>query len=201
MSSRAAARRRKKARNSIFDLADTPKREASGRPQRASTRAEREPDGVVLQARARRMGKGKASDMNVTMLSEDAGMAICDICAEDQAKRLWDLHIALTSAEVRYHKSIGVSPHPKCAKIEMMQERFETRADDKPDLRTEEERDRQAQTAWMHWQGQLGCLLATERTAINLAMRYQVELWDDGKPTAAGRRFVAAMQRLDAIQG
>jgi len=202
MTSRAQARKIKKAKNAAFDLAETPKREANGQAQRGS-RPERRADRPALEARARRMGRPEkqANDLRAQMLSEDAGVAIWMICDPEPANRLWGHYVALTAAEARYHRSIGKSVHPKCAKIEMMQERFETRDDDQIDIRTEEERDRQAVSTWMRWQGAIGCLLSSEQQAIQSVVRDSVTLIRDAMPTSAAARFVSAMKRLDAMQG
>jgi len=203
MTSRAEALRRKKARNS-FDIASTPKR---GKDkcfvERTRQQNDPEPAKAALQARARKMGvaRDKAGDMSAQMLGEDAGRAIHLLCNPDVAKRLWGHYVAITSAEARYHRSIGMSVHPKCAKIEMMQDRFETRSDDVVDIRSEDERDRQAQSTWMRWQGIIGCLVAHDQHAIQQVVRGRVQLVDQGEVKAAGISFVGAMRRVDALCG
>lgn len=197
--------RAKRLAQAMPKLAETPKREKNGQYKhtetRGTTRASRNADRPAMEARARHMGltKDKAGEMKRERLSEGAGMAIDILCDPDAAQRLWSHYIAITASEARYHRSLGKSIHAKTAKIEMMQERFETRADDVVDLRTEEERDTDAVKSWMGWQGLIDRLPAHNRKAIYDAYRYHVELVDCGQVLPAGRRFVTAMERLDAV--
>lgn len=137
--------------------------------------------------------------MRDQMLGEGAGMALSIFCKADTAKRLWSHYTALTAAEARYHRTMGLSIHPKCAKIEMMQERFEIAASDNIDLRTEEERDRAAQNAWAIWDGRLTSIGQAHSSAIDTAKHGFADLVRDGKATPAGRRFVDAMVAIDAL--
>ena len=196
--SRAAKRR---AKADMPELADAPKREANGRAQRATTRSERNADRANLEARARQMGlpASYAKDMKRNRLSEQAGMAIDILCYPDDANRLWAHYCALTGAEGRYHRTNGQSLYASTAKIEMEPERFETRADDVIDLRTEEERDKDAIRAWGRWCKVIDCLPLRCRSAITTAKRDWAALVDAGQITPAGRRFVDAMERLDAM--
>lgn len=165
--------------------------------------AEREDEAqaTVLTARARQMGlpARKAQDMKRTRLSEPAGMALDILCDPDDAARLWGHYIALTASEARYHRSMGLSIDAKTAKIEMMQERFETRPDDAIDLRTQEERDIDAGKSWDNWRARIGQLGLRSASAIVTARRSWATLVEAGQVTPAGRRFVEAMKALDAI--
>jgi len=155
----------------------------------------------VLTARARQMGisTSSAKDMNRPRLSEPAGMAIDILCDPEDAKRLWGHYCALTAAEGRYHRTNGQSLYAKTAKIEMEPEKFETRADDVIDLRTQEERDVDAIRSWKRWRRHIDCLPLRCRSAIQTAKHNWAPLVDAGQITPAGRRFVDAMERLDAL--
>lgn len=213
--SKAAKIRAKKAR-SEFALADVPRRAAQGRERMDQIKHEADPARTVKEARARHMGvmiepepKGdtkaaarnaaKLAKMRANMLSEEAGKALHLLCDPDTAKRLWGHFTALTAAEGRYHRSIGKSLYAKTAKIEFMREVFETRADDRPDLRSQDDRDREAVSAWMRWQGLIGRLSAFEQTAIFDGYRREVTFVDAGDVKMAGVRFVAAMRALDRV--
>jgi hypothetical protein len=193
---KGAKLRAKKAAQAMPRLAEVPKKQPNGRTRRKT--GERETQAVALTARARHMGKpaSDAREMDLERLSDGAGMALSLICDPGTAESLWRHYASLTAAEARYHRSIGKSIHAKTAKIEMMQERFETRPDDQIDLRTQEERDRDAVHQWMRWQGALARIAPHHRTAIFDAYRYHVDLVDAGEVLPAGRRFVRAMQVL-----
>lgn len=191
-------RRIRKLAREMPQLAEVPKVSKRGSARMKEIREDTQ--AVVLTARARQMGRpqSEAREMNRQRLSDEAGMALSLLCDPDTAERLWRLYVALTAAEARYHRSIGKSIHAKTAKIEMMQERFETRPDDQIDLRSPDERDLDAVRSWMYWQGQIG-RLDLRRQAIYAAYRYHVDLVDSGKVLPAGRRFVAAMRLLGEV--
>jgi len=64
------------------------------------------------------------------------------------------------------------------------------------DLRTDEERDRQAVSGYMRWQGYLGHLDAKQASALRQAERGNGKvLWVDGQATIAG------VYALDALIG
>ncbi len=152
-----------------------------------------------LEARARQMGlpARDADKMRDQMLGEGAGQALYLLCKPDHAKRLWDHYTALTAAEARYHRSLGKSIHAKTAKIEAMREVFEVSAESTVDLRSEEDRDRDAVRRWMHWQGNIMRIHGHLQAAIYNAYRQHATLVDAGVATKAGREFVEAMIEMD----
>lgn len=190
---------KRRAKQAMPDLAPTPKRNKKRGRARMAERAD-EAQSTVLEARARQMGlpATSAQDMKRTRLSEQAGMALDILCDPDDATRLWGHYIALTASEARYHRSMGLSIDAKTAKIEMMQERFETRPDDQIDLRSQEERDIDAAKSWGNWRDRIAKLDLRSRSALVTARRSWAELVQAGQITPAGRRFVEAMERMDA---
>lgn len=154
-----------------------------------------------LKARCRQMGKldDNADEMRAAMIGEDPGRALALTCDPDTAARLWQWFVDMSAAEARYHRSIGKSLHAKTARLEVLADRFETRADDRPDLRTQDERDRDAVTGWMRWQGYLGRLSAADQSAIFMVYRHGAVAVVSGVVTRAGKRFVAAMLALDRV--
>ena len=173
---------------------------------------------VVLKARARMAGvtlrpeikkngeknheaiksnNAKLAKMRSQSLGEAAGIALHLSLPGHEAARLYAHYAGLTAAEDRYHRSIGKSIHAKTAKIEMMPERVETRADDTPDLRTQDERDEAAKSAWRRWDGLLDAIGLMHRSSIDTARMGFAELVVDGSVTVHGKRFVAAMIALD----
>lgn len=198
--SQAGKRRAKKA---LPALAGTKRRKKQGRARMEELPQEREghAQATVLEARARQMAQAgkKPQDMKQAMFSEDEGRVLGMIYSHSDAKRMWGHYVALTTSETRYHRSLGKSLHPKGAKLEMMQERFETRADDVVDLRTEEERDRDAARSWDKWLGVIRQIGIGHASAIQSASRSFATLTLDGAPTSAGLRFAGAMRALDIV--
>lgn len=205
-------RKRQKAKQAMPALAPVKKRAAQGK-KRMTQLAAQEPDApkVVLEARARHVGVRPRAEtlaaMRSEMLSEPAGQAIwlATGCGQpnagtgrlDAAQRLWRVYARLTAAEYAYQARIlGRTAYPKCARIEAMPERFETRADDRPDLRREEERDKDTVNNWMRWQGHIGQLPGDMQTAIWDIVRQRREPVQDAHITMAGDRFVRAVGAL-----
>jgi len=200
--SKAARRRNKKA---MPQLADVPRRERSGCFVERTRQIQDDPQGTVLKARKRRMGHtGPARDMNIAALSEAAGMAIHAVHGDRKdkdgkpvAKTLWDAYRGLTAAEERYHKIVlGQRIHAKTAKIEMMPERFEARDDDNPDLRSEDEKHRDAVNNWMRWRGYVMHLPSYQQVRIFDVVYGRYDPMDGGKVTSNGRKFVEAVEAL-----
>lgn len=156
-------------------------------------------------------GKIKAKHREVTdiarrraddpMFCEQAGIAI-RIGAEDndEASKLWSLFKAADAADEAYaRRFVGIRRFPNVGKLEYLPETFETRADDKPDHRTQDEKDRDAVNAWMRWQGHFGCLDRDHHTVIVDAMRHRARLTHAGQLTRTGAAFIAAMRALDMV--
>ena len=189
---KAAKRRAKKA---LPELAAVPKPKKRGKARMAEI--DREPQRVALETRARLMGMTDTNAMRSQALGEAAGRAIYLKHQPDAAARLWDTYAGLTATEQRYARLVlGKSLHAKTAKIETMPERFETRDDDQTDLRSEDERHRDATNAWMRWRGYIGHLSSYDQSAIFCVVRGRNEPVVDAKLTKAGIDFVTALERL-----
>lgn len=80
-----------------------------------------------------------------------------------------------------------------------MPERFETREDDKPDLRSEDERHRDAVNDWMRWRGYVGQLRSDQQFALFEVVRGRAEPVVEAALTRAGERFVDALKELAVI--
>ena len=158
-----------------------------------------DPRKVVIAARARFMGVDPSDDMLAAMLCEPAGRAIhLGAKDSDEAKRLWSIFTRIDGADETYHRLIIGKPRfPAVSRLEMMPERFETRADDRPDLRTEDEKVRDTKIAWSRWQALLWRLGQYHTYTIQNAMRHSGPVMVlGGKLTTAGQAFVAALRSL-----
>lgn len=181
-------------------LAETPKRHRDGRYVESTRRPAEDPRVVVLNARTRHFGP--EVDAASVMLSDPAGQAIhLGARDADEAARLWDVFARYDAADETYFRRIiGRHRFANVARLDMLPERFETRADDRPDIRSEDERDRDAVNGWMGWQGALQSLGAHDASLIIRASRQTCgALVIGGEVSTTGSAFVAAMRALRQV--
>lgn len=184
------------------NLTLVPRRKKRGRARMEEIKAEPDAQMTVLAARARLSGMSPKdiTEMRDPAYGEDAGMAILAIHKGDNAKRLWAAYRDFTAAEATYAKYyLGLRLHAGTLKLELLPDDFEVRPDDKLDLRSEEERSRDAASAWMHWQGLIMRLPCYQQAAIYHVSYGRAKPMDAGKITDSGRRFVAAMERFAEV--
>tara|TARA_Y100000310_G_scaffold257071_1_gene265052 strand:- start:2495 stop:3166 length:672 start_codon:yes stop_codon:yes gene_type:complete len=216
MKALAKKRNRKARQDDPFALAPVPRRYPSGKKaysmdERRAARArtdEQDADRVALEARCRQAGwtepKGgwvaeELAKARLQSMEGQAGLAITIGAKDDKERqRLWNVWRGLDGAEATYYRRIlGKSRHAKTAKIEMQPpEAFEARPDDKPDLRDDDQKDRDAVNGWMRWRGYLGHLKTHERVSISQALQHKAGLVKDGKLSVSGVTFLAAMRVL-----
>lgn len=158
---------------------------------------EDDPTKTVREARARQTGRPEAEVLR-PIFGEDTGRAIEAVAkSKDEERKLWDMFRDFDAAEQMYYwRIIGRSRYPNVSKLEFMPERFETRADDRPDLRTEDEKIRDTTNRWMRWQGYFGYLDHHERRAIIRASWQMDELHRGAAATVHGVAFVKALRVL-----
>lgn len=198
--SKAAKRRAKKQ---LPDLAPVERREkkSQGRARMQEIKQEREGEAMrtVLEARARHMGRSadKLSEMRTAALGEPAGRAIYKAHDGERAAELWRAYAGLTAAEAVYMRHyLGLRLHAKTAKVEYLIEIFETRPDDRPDLRDEEQKSRDASNNWARWRGYLMQLPRYHQQRIFDVAYGATEPMAEGKLTSYGRDFVESVERL-----
>ena len=198
--SKGAKLKNKKAKQALPGLAEVPKKQPNGRTRRPDDyMSDRNPQKVVMEARARHMG-GKKKDMDNPALSEDAGKAIYSVHGGDTAKTLWDAYSGLTKAEAVYFKHyIGQRLYAKTAKVEYLIEVFEARPDDRPDTRDEDTKSRDAANNWARWRGYIMHLPMYQQQLIFDVAYGRTELMLQGSDTAHGRRFVQAVEALAEV--
>lgn len=194
--SRAAKRAKKKGIRKQFR--DQDERDAQRQPPEPAQDARE----TVLQARGRLLGREVAPDLLLPLYGDPAGRAIgIGAKGSDEAQKLWGVFARFDSADETYFRRIIGRPRfAAVARMEIMPETFETRSDDRPDYRSDAEKDRDAVSAWMRWRGYLGCLSGPERTVImRSARRTSGDLQRGGKLTTTGMAFVAAMRELRRV--
>ncbi|AHD02940.1 hypothetical protein [Leisingera methylohalidivorans] len=205
--SETRARARKlEARRALPGLAPVPRRERDGNSTRskrtAEVKAEAAADVAGLKVRARQMGAdpNDLPAMRAQALGEAAGQAIYMRHSGAEAAKLWDIYAGLTAAEARYAKIVlGVPIHARVAKVEFLPERLETCADDDLDLRSEEEKHRDAVNAWMRWRGYVQNLSAHHQSAIFAVVRGRKDPVREAALTPAGKRFLDALKLLAEV--
>lgn len=203
---------RRKEKQGLPTLAPVPRREKSGRNQRTTTRAERDEvhkDAMLetLRTRCRHLGLPQTREnMNLVKSQHfegQIGHLLFVVAARDEIGDFWRTFAEWDFVEERYsNRILGKPRHPKTSKIEMMPETLETRDDDpsQADTRTEDEKDRAAANAWMHWRGNLGKLGAADQSILHDGALGRCDLVSDGKPTMAGRSFFRALRRLHEVK-
>ncbi|MEC8039566.1 MAG: hypothetical protein VX181_02470 [Pseudomonadota bacterium] len=206
------ARSRKRQQRELLgvaSLAPVPRREVDGNATRAkrtvTAKQERAPDKVALQARARMMSAGERplEVMRTQALGEPAGQAIYLTYGKSDpelAAELWQIYATFTGCEARYARVVlGKSLHATPRKVEMLPESFEAREDDQPDLRSEDEKHRDAVNAWMHWRGLIGQLHAVHQRDLFDVVRGRREAVAGGKVSRAGERLLVALELLREV--
>lgn len=194
------AKRRNKAK--LPELAKVPgKKKRGGARMREIAQDESRPN---LAKRARDMGH---DNINASVLARMASQALTDAAGralvisegEAQAKPLLEAYTGLSVAYERYCRTVlGLSPHAKSMKIEMMPDKMPDAMDYTPDLRSDDERAISAKRAWGEWSKRMDAIGLGHSSAIYTAMHGFVPLHEGRNLTAVGQRFVAAMQAIAA---
>ena len=203
MSSKAATLRRKKARKAFPALASIEKKEQHRVGGKFAK--DDDPRKTARTARERQLTDAKGDmpkgDALNPILGHEIGYVIHSECGDDQAKRLWDTWQAYCMAERTYRMRIlGTTGEPKGASIQMQSEPMQSDQSMRVDVRTDDEKDRQAVTGYMRWQGHLGSMASLYTSALRQAERGNGKpLWQDGAATSAGVIALAALQGLHEL--
>ena len=137
------AARRRIRRSSTITLAGGEM--ATQRPAQGHREPIETADTVVLQARVRQTG---TSDPRNIMLGCTVGRRLLIEHISDRAE-LWQAVMHIRKVTVAYDRSLGVNRHPQCANILAPAEKMQADASSPAaDLRTPEDKARQAVAAW-----------------------------------------------------
>lgn len=203
--SKGAKRRAKQARKDMPGLEPIPKKQPNGRTRRQQ--GEGDPRKAALDARCDRYGlernvKNRRA-VSGAYSGSDAGRCIAYRRADHAASNLWSVWQGYCQANETYRaRYIGVSESPKGASIDMAPERMETDQSHSVDPRSQEEKDRDAVSAYMRWEGLLMQLDRHQMTAIKAARTIdEGVLWMNSAPTLRGQTFISAISRLAALKG
>lgn len=186
------AKRRKAAQRDLRQDQSRHVRERKARPE--------DPRKTALTARVRMLNRPKG-DPSLPIYGHPCGVAIDALAVSlDEALALWALFDRIDKADAAYCRHVlGVRRFAKTAKIELLPERMETNADaPAADLRSDEEKHRDAQNGWGRWTACLARLNARHRLAITDTMRGVREPTRDGKVTRAGHEMVDGLRAMVA---
>ena len=170
-------RRAKKARNK-FDIAETPKREKSGRAYRAPDQTDARAG--QLKARCRQRGISTGADNRRKMSAPWNGMAegaaIESVKGEQAQQRLWNASQHMVRTWTVYYRAHAMPPpYAKCMSILAPTDAMEADASTPPrDDRTDEEKQRASVTAKMQvegWLGRISAFAASECKQVVLGGR------------------------------
>lgn len=186
----AQKRRDRKARIDAAGLPALPsikKRKARGRERMKDIQTEADADIPAYAARCRHNGM-PVNDATIRAAKAEwmgcnAGKAMASVVqGEAERKELWGAIHHMRKVQLAYDRAIGApSRHAQCLRIMLPLEALHADATTPPaDLRTDEDKHRQAVSAWMQLQGWLGCA-----DAVSSSICKRVVIDDERCPDAA----------------
>jgi len=197
MTSKAARKRRRKISLPGGQQVDHP---PTGRDRRHTNQPAEDARIVAIAARQKVTGKD-AKAATDPLLATDLGKCIDALSLGDDRAQLAEAWAALSAAHRNYRtRIIGQTGTPKGAAIAMIPDKMETDPSLRVDLRTADERDRAAKTAWAAWESKLATLPTPQhkwalRGALGDSLGECV-LWRDARPTPKGAVAVDALRRV-----
>lgn len=208
MASKAERLRRKK-RASLDELCAVPsvaRREKQARQNGRFTKVEEDPRAAFLNARCRRFGIDQTDENRSRMagvhLCCDLGFVLEAACKPADIAPLWDVFSRWCRAEAVYRaRYVGQREQPASAALTMVPETMETDPSLTVDVRSQDERDRDAVSGWMRWQGFFGHLPAQHRTVLHNARRQDGPVLWSGAATEAGLLALEALRGLAEAEG
>ena len=165
-------------------------------------KSEHDPRKTALDARCRIFGVEPSRANREALTGQHSGSQIglvierCGLSNEIPALwRTWQgFCMAMRTYRLRY---IGQSGTAKGASIAMVPDRMETDQSHSVDLRSIEERDRDAVSGYMRWHGYLMHLSAYDQRILHdLEQDRDEAIWRRGKPTGRGMDTLEALRRL-----
>ena len=210
MTSRAEQKRRRRNRrlqetaqqliDSGFALKPSRRREPNGQYVRGD-RPDPTEQIATLRSRCRDAGLPATEDNLADARSaswEGAGLALVAAGLPERGKREAAVWGALLGARVAYARHVLDSPRSGGVWLPAVTpEVVETRPDDKPDLRSQDEKSRDAANAWAYWATLAARLRPVHRTAITAALYTPSTLIRDGGGISrSGSIFAEAMVAL-----
>lgn len=200
-------RRGKAKPKGLPDLAPVQRRGKQPRERGRFTKPKEDEAKVALTARRNQYGQVAASEeerdvAKAQHMGSHIGWLMQFECPKE-APRLWRVWQAWCQSELNYlTRIIGTTGQPKGASIAAIPDKIETDTGHTVDLRTADERDRDAVRAYMRWRGYLGHLATADVTALHQARREDgPALWRYRRPTRHGLATLEALKRLADVAG
>ncbi len=167
-------------------LEDIPKRQPNGQA-RSRRKGMKDPQKNGLSARCRIFGVEDSltnrKRLRAPHMCCQIGMVMEHVLGEEpggreKIDRLWQTLLNLSIAYGMYQRHyLGIKSEPACMNIMHTQEYQEIMNAYASDLRTEEDKARDAANNWMRWQGFMGKLDARKVSLIHHARLDKAELW------------------------
>lgn len=184
------------------ELASIQKRKSRGRDRMAEIKIENDADTPALVARCRQMGQPPTEAGMRAAKAEwmgcNAGKAMASVVSDEAQRRdLWAAIHHMRRVQLAYDRAIG-SPnrHPQCLRIMLPVDEMHADAASPPlDVRTDDERHRQAVAGWMQMQGWLGY---ADKDAAGLCKRVVI---DDARCPDAAAMVQALHCVADGVAG
>lgn len=196
----AEKRRRQLAvayKSGALDLAPVPRPKSRGRKRMAEIKVEKDADTPALQARCRQSGikpdEAGLRQAKAPWLGCNAGRAMASVVSNEADRQsLWSAIQHMRKVQIAYGRAIGApSRNAQCLRIMAPTEAMQADASSTPvDMRTEDERHRQAVSAWMQMQGWLG---HADKVAASICKRVVID--DERCPDATA--MVAALRCVE----
>lgn len=167
------------------------------------------PQKTALEARCRIAGcpttREALDALRAPLWGCDVGRCIADMTGREEQARLWQVWCTMTAARRNWlQRSIGLTGDPANSNLPMLPEPMETDPGLTVDLRTAEERDRDARNADAYWSGLVdGVQWFVARVHLRLAVSGMGgPWWQEGKPTAKGKAMVRGLREVaDMAEG
>lgn len=183
----AAKRRRSLADAGLPALSRTPRRAKQGKARMKEIAVENDADIPALIARCRQSGR-KPDEVGLRAAKAEwmgcnAGKAMAAVVTgENERRELWAAIYHMRRVQLAYDRAVGApSRHAQCLRIMLPTETMQADASSPPlDLRSDEDKQRQAVSAWMQLQGWLG---HADKQAAGLCKRVVID--DERCPNAA----------------
>lgn len=181
-----------------------PKRPRRGNDGRFTASTTEDPRKTALQARVHHFGGEDTVKGRIALSGQHSGSQLGMVMERDLSSSeigpLWQTYHAWCMAEDAYRRRyLGQTEHPKGAAIKSVPDPMTTDTGHTVDLRDPEQKDRDAVSRWMQWQGYLGSLTAMECMALHDARLERAALWKDRAPTTRGRLALLALKALHVV--
>lgn len=149
-------------------------------------------DIAALNVRCLRFGivpsEGARQAMRAVWAGDDLGLVLMRTCrSEDRIRELWTVWQGFTSAARVYRSRVLSCGGVANAALPMLPEQMQTDVSHSVDIRSSDERDRDAVLGWLRWTKRLGEMAPFDRmTLIDMERGAGKELWVPCKETVWG---------------